>query len=233
MKKLLFGALALSLAVCMEPAWAGESASANTTVMSASVDADDAYELRGREQLQIMFVNHPELSTRAYANDNFYMVRPDGNISMPLIGSVNVVGKTVEEFTEELTKRYQRYLVKPQITVNVVKYGYTRVYVLGEVPRQGRYNLEDSHSIIDAVSAAGGFSQKSSKGKVIVVHKNANEVAYVANLKEALRHGKTSQNYVLKNGDTVYLTSNHKLGLANILNNIYTVVKARESVQED
>ena len=117
--------------------------------------------------LQVVVYGHEDLSTLAGNTQNSpYVVRPDGKVSFPLIGDVDVTGKTVTQFREELVSRFGYYLLKPQISVNVVKLGTTRVYVLGEVKRPGLFELEKSHRVLDALAKAEGFTEKSAKRNV-------------------------------------------------------------------
>lgn len=127
--------------------------------------------------LQVVVYGHEDLSTLAGNTQNSpYVVRPDGKVSFPLIGDVDVTGKTVTQFREELVSRFGYYLVKPQISVNVVKLGTTRVYVLGEVKRPGLFELEKSHRVLDALAKAEGFTEKSAKRNVFLVRAGSTEV---------------------------------------------------------
>ena len=76
---------------------------------------------------------------------------------------------TVFEFTQLLTKELSEYIINPNITVNVAKLGTTRVFVMGEVNRQGMYELTKSHRVLDALGAAGGFTQKAAKKDIYLV----------------------------------------------------------------
>lgn len=171
------------------------------------------YVLRPGDELKIEFFDHEELSTPA-TGPNPYVVRPDGKVSFLLIGDVDVSGKTVSKFQEELIKLYSKFLRNPNITVNITKYGGTRVYVLGEVLRPGMYELKKSHRVLDALGAAGGFTKKSSKKHIYLIRKDADN-PIIVNINNYLRKADQSQNYELNEGDCLYLTSNHKISIAN------------------
>lgn len=161
--------------------------------------------------LQVVVYGHEDLSTLAGNTQNSpYVVRPDGKVSFPLIGDVDVTGKTVTQFREELVSRFGYYLLKPQISVNVVKLGTTRVYVLGEIKRPGLYELEKSHKVIDALAKAEGFTEKSGKKNVFLVRAGSTEVEKL-NINNFLTKGDQKGNVVLNEGDCLYLTSNHKI----------------------
>lgn len=161
--------------------------------------------------LQVVVYGHEDLSTLAGNTQNSpYVVRPDGKVSFPLIGDVDVTGKTVAQFREELVSRFSQYLVTPSISVNVTKLGTTRVYVLGEIKRPGLYELEKSHKVIDALAKAEGFTEKSGKKNVFLVRAGSTEVEKL-NINNFLTKGDQKGNVVLNEGDCLYLTSNHKI----------------------
>lgn len=161
--------------------------------------------------LQVIVYGHEDLSTPAN-NSQYspYVVRPDGKVSFPLIGDVEVTGKTVAQFREELTTRFSQYLVTPSISVNVMKLGTTRVYVLGEIKKPGLYELEKGHSVIDALAKAEGFTEKSAKKNVFLVRAGSTEVQKL-NVNNFLTKADQNVNLVLNEGDCLYLTSNHKI----------------------
>ena len=106
--------------------------------------------------------------------------------------------------------RFGYYLLKPQISVNVVKLGTTRVYVLGEVKRPGLFELEKSHRVLDALAKAEGFTEKSAKRNIFLVRAGSTEVQQL-NINNYLRKADQSANLELHEGDCLYLTSNHKV----------------------
>ena len=142
-----------------------------------------------------------------------YVVRPDGKVSFPLIGDVDVIGKTVTQFREEITNRFSKYLVDPSVSVNVIKLGTTRVYVLGEIKKPGLYELEKSHRVIDALAKAEGFTEKSSKKNIFLVRAGSSEVEKL-NVNNFLTKADQKANLVLNEGDCLYLTSNHKVSFS-------------------
>ena len=160
--------------------------------------------------LQVVVYGHEDLSTPANASNSPYVVRPDGKVSFPLIGDVDVTGKTVAQFREELANRFSQYLVTPSISVNVMKLGTTRVYVLGEIKRPGLYELEKSHKVIDALAKAEGFTEKAAKKNVFLVRAGSTEVEKL-NVNSFLTKADQKANVVLNEGDCLYLTSNHKV----------------------
>ena len=197
MKRLLFSALlAGSLLLPLAGTQAAEPAE---------------YIMCGGDQLQLTVYNHPDLSSPLTSTTNPYIVRPDGRLSMPLIGDVDVTGKTVSQVQKEITDRLSEYIVDPMVTINIAKLGTTRGYVLGEVKRQGLYELEKSHNLLDALAKAEGFTESSAKKKVFVIRRGEQNAFMKVNINALLTKGDTSKNITLQEGDCVYLSSNGKI----------------------
>ena len=127
--------------------------------LAAASAADNDYIMCPGDQLQVVVYRHTDISSPL--NSTPYIVRPDGKVTFPLIGDIDVTGKTVTEFTRQLEASLAEYLVRPQVSVNILKLGTTRVYVLGEVKKPGLYELEKSHRVLDALGKAEGFNRKS------------------------------------------------------------------------
>lgn len=187
------------------------------TFSSVAAAAED-YIMTPGDQLQIYVLGHPDISSTRANNDSAYTVRPDGKMNFPLVGEIDVNGLTVYEFTQLLTKELSEYIINPKITVNVAKLGTTRVFVMGEVSKQGMHELTKSHRVMDALGAAGGFTQKAAKKDIYLVRNvgTPEENVQKINILNYMKKGDMSQNVVLQEGDCLYLTSNHKITLQDI-----------------
>lgn len=183
-----------------------------------NVAAAEEYIMTPGDQLQIYVLGHPDISSTRGNTDMAYIVRPDGKLNFPLVGEIDVNGLTVYEFTQLLKKELSEFIINPDITVNVFKLGTTRVFVMGEVSKQGMYELTKSHRVMDALGAAGGFTQKAAKKDIYLVRNAGKEGEKVQklNILNYMRKGDISQNVVLQEGDCLYLTSNHKIVLQDI-----------------
>ena len=183
-----------------------------------NVAAAAEYIMTPGDQLQIYVLGHPDISSTRANTDSAYTVRPDGKLNFPLVGEIDVNGLTVYEFTKLLTKELSEYIINPSITVNVAKLGTTRVFVMGEVSKQGMHELTKSHRVLDALGAAGGFTQKAAKKDIYLVRNvgTPEENVQKLNILNYMKKGDMTQNLVLQEGDCLYLTSNHKISLQDI-----------------
>ena len=193
----------------------------------SGIAAAEEYIMTPGDQLQIYVLDHPDLSSTRANNDSSYVVRPDGKLEFPLIGTVDTTGKTVSRFTDELTQRLSEYIINPNITVNVAKLGTTRVFVLGEVKNPGMHELQKGHRLLDALGAAGSFTEKAAKKNVFLIRDGREETMTKLNLNKFLYSGDMSQNVLLQEGDCIYLTGNHKL---NFLKDIMPFISGASSV---
>ena len=134
-----------------------------TAVMGAP-EKNFVYIIQPGDQLDIKFFYNPEL------NDSV-TVRPDGKISLQLLDEVQAAGQTPAQLDVFLTEKYAEELRKPVITVIVKSFASQRVYVGGEVNRQGFVNLAAGMSPLQAVIEAGGLKETADPGAVLLIRK--------------------------------------------------------------
>jgi protein involved in polysaccharide export with SLBB domain len=117
--------------------------------------------------IEIKFFYNPEL------NDTI-QIRPDGKISLPLIGDVDVSNRPIDEVRQNLQTLYVPHLKTPELSINVKTYGSQKVYVGGEVLRPGMISLIGQLNISEAILEAGGMTKKGRADQVVVIRKNEN-----------------------------------------------------------
>ena len=203
---------------------------------SGIAGAEEAYMLTPGDQLQILVTGHADISSPDSNRNSSYIVRPDGRFEFPLIGVVETRGKTVSVLEQELEKRLSEFIIDPDITINITTMGTTRVFVLGEVKRAGMFELTKNHRVLDALGAAGGFTEKAAKKRVYLIRNGREDTVQQINMNKFLTKGDVSQNVVLQEGDCLYLTSNHKVSFLNdillaaqrIMSGYYYYHKGRE-----
>lgn len=104
-------------------------------------------------------------------------ISQESTVSLPLIGTISLKGKSVRQSEEMIRTLYDRdYIVNPQVSVTVVKYAERTVNVIGSVTNQGRIQFpqERGLTIVDAISLAGGQTRLADLRKVKLTRKNAN-----------------------------------------------------------
>lgn len=173
-------------------------------IFPVSAAADD-YKLSAGDVITISVFGFPELELKEIT------VRPDGKIAYPLLGEIKVDGLTPTALTDRLTDYLGEYYVNPHVTVNVIRARTTQVCVLGEVTRPGVYELGKNHTLLDAISAASGWTRDAAKSSVYIVRRNQKGEPLKVNLVALLKKGDMSKNYVINEGDIVFLGENKKI----------------------
>jgi polysaccharide export outer membrane protein len=96
-------------------------------------------------------------------------IKPDGSVSLPLLGEVKAAGKTTRQFADELARLYKKYLKAPSITVTVRDFRVERIYILGQVARPGEYQLRPAIGVMELLANAGGPTNRADLAKVVVI----------------------------------------------------------------
>ncbi len=136
--------------------------------------------------------------------DRKVLVRPDGGISFPLVGDIQVSGRTPLEVQDEIRQRLQRYVPEAEVTVSVDKIsGYT-VFVLGEVKKPGQFTLGRYVDVVQALTLAGGTTPYASESKIKILRRqDGREVVYDFSFTDIERGRSLEQNIILQSGDVV------------------------------
>ncbi len=129
-----------------------------------------------------------------------YTVRPDGKISMPLVGDVQASGLTPERLGEQLKQALSNFINSPDVTVSLQTVGSKKFYITGEVNRAGEYTLATPTKVFDALSNAGGFRDFANKKKIIII-RGTERIKF--NYQDILKGKNLEQNIFLENGDTI------------------------------
>lgn len=132
-------------------------------------------------------------------------VRPDGRISLPLIGDFVASGQTPRQLAAEVTQKLGQFVDSPQVTVILKETKSRRVNVLGMVAKPGSYDLVSRMTVLDAIAAAGGLKEFAKSKKIYVLRVGANgaPARIPFNYKKVLKGQDPTQDIELITGDTV------------------------------
>jgi protein involved in polysaccharide export with SLBB domain len=148
----------------------------------AADDDDNSYRLSSDDEISITVFNEPDMSI------NKIKVGTNGTISMPLLGQVTIKGLTVTELEQDLSNRLlDGYLKKPNVTVSISEY--RPFYINGEVKKPGSYPYRKDLTIEKAVAMAGGFTERASKGTIVLVGEEETRNVNSAPLNNAVKPG--------------------------------------------
>lgn len=129
-----------------------------------------------------------------------YVVEPDGNVTLPIVGKINIIGKTMREAEETIRQAAQQYLKEVTAKVRVINY---KITVMGEVEQPGVYfNYNYEYTVLDAISAAEGINNSADLRNVLVL-RQTNEGSRSFKLNLNSRSALASEGYFLEPNDVV------------------------------
>ena len=137
------------------------------------------------------------------------VIRPDGMISMPLIGDVKAAGLSSDVLAKRIAERLTEFMSSPTVSVQVKEVNSYFIYVMGEVAKPGKYQLKSYATVLQGVSLAGGFTPFASKNKMQVVRNLDEASGEKREVRIPTGFGDLSNgtgpvgNFVLKSGDTI------------------------------
>ncbi len=169
---LLLAAAALSVATVLAqgpapaPAAPASAAPAAAPVSVSGVSAPAGYVLSANDQIAVEVFGEEDLRTNSRLNG-------EGNLGLPLLGSVHLAGLTLTQATARLTELYGKdYLVNPKVNVTLAAYAKRRFTVLGQVNRPGSYEMPDGSpggiDLLEAVAMAGGYTRIAAPERISV-----------------------------------------------------------------
>jgi len=134
---------------------------------------------------------------------NTVPVRPDGNISMPLMGDVKAEGLTPTQLSVSITEKLKKFIADPRVTVVVKEINSQKVYVTGEVQHTGALQLQPDMTVLQALADAGFTQFSNTKGIYVLRLENGKEQKIPVNYKRLVKGKSADQNITLKAGDTI------------------------------
>jgi polysaccharide export outer membrane protein len=132
-------------------------------------------------------------------------VRPDGRISLPLVGEIQAAGVTAPALEDQLKTALAKFVKDPELTVMVAEIRSQRVNVIGQVQHPGTFPLTQSTGVLDALAWAGGLREFAKKNKIYVLRTYADgrRTRLNYNYKAVLEGKKGAQDIILQSNDTV------------------------------
>jgi len=158
----------------------------------------NAYAIGLGDVLEISVWKNPDLSTTV-------PVRPDGRISVPLLGDVQAAGMTPLALKQTLTDGFKEYVTAPGVSVVVKEIHSRKIFVTGEVAHPGTFDLEPRTKVMQALALAGGLTPYA-KGKVVLLRDGRDgrsDRRIEIDLNAIIRGKRPDDNLLLQPGDTL------------------------------
>jgi len=179
-------------------AWETKAEPGRATENVDSTPADKEYVIGAEDVLAINVWHEAELSRSV-------PVRPDGKISLPLVGDIMVSGLTPRVLQDRLTKELDSYIRKPQVTVIVQEVNSRKFYIIGQVEKPGTYPLATHVAILDALAMAGGFRDFAKVQKIYLLRlmPDGTRKRVFFDYKAAVNGKETYRDIEIQTGDTL------------------------------
>jgi polysaccharide export outer membrane protein len=153
------------------------------------------YVIGPEDILAIRVWREPDLSTAV-------QVRPDGKITMQLIGELDAAGETPEGLKNKIVAALQEYILKPEVYVSLQSVQSRKYYITGEVNRAGTFPLVVPVTVLEALTNAGGFREFANVKKITILRKGK---TLKFNWNEVIKGKNPEQNVQIETGDLIYV----------------------------
>jgi len=133
------------------------------------------------------------------------VVRPDGKISLPLIGDLTADGLTVKQLQDTIAGKLKEYYVTvPIVTVTITRIFSKSVSIVGQVQKPGVYTIGSPTTVLELLARAGGLTIDAKGKKIKIFRKeDGKSITFLFNYNDMLNGKNMSQNILLKNGDQI------------------------------
>jgi polysaccharide biosynthesis/export protein len=160
----------------------------------AAAEAPAGYVIGQGDVLRVTVWKEPDLTGDV-------TVRPDGRITLPLLGDVAAAGSTPSQLAAGLAGEFSRLVEGARVTVSVSQALSARVYVVGQMMRPGEFPLAGRLTVLQALALAGGFKDFAKVESIVIVREDQTVIPF--NYKRVADGKDVSQNVALAAGDTI------------------------------
>lgn len=134
-----------------------------------AAQAPDLMRLGPNDIVRARVHGYPELSTPETAELTGTRIDPEGTLSLPLIGPVQVGGQTLEEARKTVTAAYAAYMKEPQLDLSVVEYAARRFYLYGQIGTPGAFPIDRPLNAYQALTFGGGFEDRADRRRIVLL----------------------------------------------------------------
>jgi polysaccharide export outer membrane protein len=172
------------------------SEQAKPRVSAANNPAGPEYRLGSEDLIESFVYKEPELTATA-------VVRPDGMISLPLVGEIQAAGKTAAELGAQISSKLREFIADPVVSVVVKEINSPKISVFGEVHKPDVFPIKQRMTVLNAIALAGGFTEYAKRDRVIVIRTgSAGQERIKLNIERLLKDGEP---FYLQASDTVFV----------------------------
>lgn len=184
----------------------------------SAMPGPEAFQLGPGDRVAIRVWRQDDLTTDV-------VIAPDGTISFPLAGTLQVAGLTYPQLVAKLTEAITPYYENPQVSVNILELRNQKVFVVGEVTAPSVLQLDSPMTILEALTTAGGINQYARTDNVLLVRGGLdNPQLITVDVASLLMEGRLDQNIWLQRGDIVVVPTRTITNAARFFRDVQTVL---------
>ena len=175
----------------------GQTPQARPAVPAAVAAMPDDYVIGPEDVIGVVFWRDADMS-------GDLTVRPDGMITLPLLGDIQAAGLRPDALKDRIQTAAGKYVTDPNVTIIVRQLNSRKVFITGQVTTPGAYPLAGPRSVMQLIALAGGVSEYADASNVTIVRQEAGRTrSFRFNYKDVSKGRKLEQNIQLLPGDTV------------------------------
>ena len=181
----------------LDQSMAAEKTVAISTENKNEIVSDPSYVIGPMDVLEIQVWKEPDFSRQV-------LVRPDGKITLPLIGDIPASGMNTMGLKALLSEKLQDFVSKPEVTVIVLESHSRNFYIIGKITQPGTYPLNPDMTVLQAISVAGGLAEWADKDSIRIIRRSGGKEEILPfNYDKVISGKKLEQNILLKPNDTI------------------------------
>ena len=181
----------------LQQSMAAEKTGASPKETKIKIVVDPSYIIGPMDVLEIQVWKEPDFSRKL-------LVRPDGQITLPLIGDIQASGLSTLGLKTLVSKKLRNFIDNPEVTVILIESHSKNFYIIGKVNQPGTYPLSTDMTVLQALSVAGGLAEWADKNSIRIIRRlSGKEEIIKFNYKKVISGKKLEQNILLKPNDTI------------------------------
>jgi polysaccharide export outer membrane protein len=163
------------------------------------VVSDPSYVIGPMDILEIQVWKEPDFSRQV-------LVRPDGKITLPLVGDIPASGMNTMGLKALLSEKLENFVSNPEVTVIVLESRSKNFYIIGKINRPGTYPLNPNMTVLQAISVAGGLAEWADKDSIRIIRKSGGKDEILPfDYDKVISGERLEQNILLKPNDTIII----------------------------
>ena len=181
----------------LQQSMAADKTVASSTETKQEIVSDPSYIIGPMDVLEIQVWKEPDFSRQV-------LVRPDGKITLPLVGDISASGMNTMGLKALLSEKLEDFVSKPEITVIVLESRSKNFYIIGKINRPGTYPLSPDMTVLQAISVAGGLAEWADKDSIRIIRRSGGKEEILSfDYDKVITGKKLEQNILLKPNDTI------------------------------